>query len=601
MKNLSKNSRAARVLVVLLALLMVVAYVPSLFSVYAADEDETTSVTVYVKWRDPVYLYIDALYQGIRYQHGPATLTLYADGVPTEYSLVIDGTADAMPNGPGGYEISGQTYYYLGEQVWKSAFVNLPKYREENGEKVEIEYTVIETEETSGYVPDYGVDEDGTQLTCVGDGGLITNISGERTIYVRKRWLSDYGSEDEDYSWPEGAEVTIDLYADGADTGLSVTLNGNSSYLLGEPEEPCEYMSGALFYRVPRYREGTTTPIEYSIVETCNIPGYTSYVRQLGLPDDPAYDDEAPHDVILDIGEPWLLFYRKDVTLLDNIQDAGPVTVTKEWHNADGSAAPPEGAEVTLTLYANGEPTEYSVTLNGETGVEPDGPGGYESAPWTATFLHLPKRAYLLKWPYEMIRPLEWDGPEIVYTVVETISAPGYTASYEGEDENGNALSYAVSGGSITNTQEAVSVTGQVIWEDEDDKEGIRPDSVTVTLLQDGVPVGTVTVDENGTVTEDGGWAFTFDGLPKTNPVTGEEYSYTVTQNEVSGYTTETEGSMEDGFTIVNTHVPKETPADEDNDSTPPRTGDEQGLFTWVMIFALAAAACVRISARSRD
>ena len=52
----------------------------------------------------------------------------------------------------------------------------------------------------------------------------------------------------------------------------------------------------------------------------------------------------------------------------------------------------------------------------------------------------------------------------------------------------------------------------------------------------------------------------------------------------------------------VTIHIPHTEPGDNnDNNNGVPKTADETGIFTWMLILALAAAACIRIKAGSRE
>ncbi|MCR5181553.1 MAG: hypothetical protein K6D56_00850 [Clostridia bacterium] len=53
--------------------------------------------------------------------------------------------------------------------------------------------------------------------------------------------------------------------------------------------------------------------------------------------------------------------------------------------------------------------------------------------------------------------------------------------------------------------------------------------------------------------------------------------------------------------TVVIPHTGNNDNNNNNNDNTVPKTGDESRLFTWIMILALAAAASLRIKAKSRD
>ena len=109
----------------------------------------------------------------------------------------------------------------------------------------------------------------------------------------------------------------------------------------------------------------------------------------------------------------------------------------------------------------------------------------------------------------------------------------GYQASYNGYD--------------VTNTlipeEERVEVTGSKTWDDLNDADGLRPESITIRLLADGEEVA------SRTVTASDGWAWRFGGLPK-NRASGGEIVYSIAEDPVEGYITEIHG-----YDVTNTIV----------------------------------------------
>ncbi|MDD6299303.1 Cna B-type domain-containing protein, partial [Hornefia butyriciproducens] len=102
-------------------------------------------------------------------------------------------------------------------------------------------------------------------------------------------------------------------------------------------------------------------------------------------------------------------------------------------------------------------------------------------------------------------------------------------------------------------------------WNDAQNQDGIRPDSVRVKLYADGEAVK----DADGkdltiTLSADNGWKSSFKGLPRYN---GEkEIQYTVEEvkdNTITGtdgpntYKTAVIGNMTDGYSLTNTHTPE--------------------------------------------
>lgn len=99
----------------------------------------------------------------------------------------------------------------------------------------------------------------------------------------------------------------------------------------------------------------------------------------------------------------------------------------------------------------------------------------------------------------------------------------------------------------IGKSVETVEIPVSKAWNDGNDKDGIRPDSIKVDLYRDGEYVGYQTMAPG----DDGNWSMAFENLPK-NDASGHEYVYTVKEREVEGYATTVGGSAGDGFSLVN-------------------------------------------------
>ena len=135
-------------------------------------------------------------------------------------------------------------------------------------------------------------------------------------------------------------------------------------------------------------------------------------------------------------------------------------------------------------------------------------------------------------------------------------------------DDAGNVIAYTVSeepvegyettieGTNITNTRtpEVTEVAVKKIWDDADNKEGLRPEKITVRLFADGqeVAVKEITATDN--------WQASFTDLPVYKE--GKKITYAITEDPVAGYITNI-----DGFTVTNRHTPPTTPP-----TTPPST-----------------------------
>lgn len=179
------------------------------------------------------------------------------------------------------------------------------------------------------------------------------------------------------------------------------------------------------------------------------------------------------------------------------------VTVEKVWHDGENANRP---ATVTVTLTADGKATDHTLTLSAENG-------------WAGEFADLPMKGE--------------NGNEIVYGVEES-EVTGYRSAVEKAD----AYTFTVTNTLLT------ELTVEKVWADDNDRDGIRPDSVTVRLMQNGKAVATADI------TEADGWKHTFTDLDQYDG-DGEAYIYTVTEDKVEGYT-----AVIDGLTVTNTHVP---------------------------------------------
>lgn len=119
------------------------------------------------------------------------------------------------------------------------------------------------------------------------------------------------------------------------------------------------------------------------------------------------------------------------------------------------------------------------------------------------------------------------------------------------------------------NTDDNINVKVTKIWDDDNNADNERPESVIVKLLIDGHPVDKILLSEAN------GWTYTFKELEQA-----EEYS--VEEVEVNNYTAKYAGDVEEGFVITNIH----------DDNKLPQTGQK-----WIPIIILfvAGAACIAL------
>ena len=219
------------------------------------------------------------------------------------------------------------------------------------------------------------------------------------------------------------------------------------------------------------------------------------------------------------------------------------VSVSKEWsdsNNNDGKRP----SSVTVNLL-NGEEVVDSATLNDEN-----------------------------KWTYTFIVDKYNNGEEIKYTISEN-EVGGYTSKVTGSIKEGFV---------VTNTHEVEtikSIAVKKVWDDNNDEDEIRPESITVYLLGNGEKVQEVVLSEKNN------WESTFENVNVYDG--GKEIEYTVSEEEIEFYEVTVDGNKKDGFTVTNYHEPwpkgdgdePEEPTNEDNNednnknNNNPKTGDD--------------------------
>ncbi|MCQ4115692.1 Cna B-type domain-containing protein [Ruminococcus sp. zg-921] len=94
----------------------------------------------------------------------------------------------------------------------------------------------------------------------------------------------------------------------------------------------------------------------------------------------------------------------------------------------------------------------------------------------------------------------------------------------------------------ITAEKNVKDIHVEILWDDNDNYIGIRPEFVIVTLIKDGVPYMTATLNEECN------WEYTFENLPADS-------TYVVVADKIDFYELSYEGSEDSGFTIINTLI----------------------------------------------
>ena len=291
-----------------------------------------------------------------------------------------------------------------------------------------------------------------------GETSPVTNTLRERIrIPVTKTWIG-----------PKGEAVTVKLLADNNDSGKTVTLSKDNNW-------------SATFEGLPRYKaDGSEIAYEVTEAEVTGVDAskYTTTVTGSAA---------------------------SGFTIKNENSEVVSIPVKKVWNG-------PAADSVTVHLYADDVDTNQTLTLN-------------KANNWQGSF--------------DSYAKYNDDGTEIVYTVKEDAIA-NYSSKVTGD---------AASGFTITNTsKETIDIQGSKTWDDDENRDGARPDSITVRLHADGVEkdVKTVTADDN--------WAWSFEGLPKYDSTDGHEISYILTEDAVAGYATTT-----NNYDVKNSYTPGKT------------------------------------------
>ena len=448
-----------------------------------------------------------------------------------------------------------------------------------------VQYTVKETEVPEGY----------TQTVEATNPGqvVITNshTPSKTKVQVTKKW-DDANNQD----GIRPASITVRLYKDGAPTDQTLELSEANQWHGTFENLDVNVAGKALNYTVKEENvpEGYTLSIDdkdpaHLVLTNKHEPNVTQIQvtkkwddanNQDGLRPKEirvqlyAGDQKLGKEVVLSADNKWTHTFEKlaekangqeihysvkevDVpegyTVTEESKEKGDVVltnthtpstvdipVTKIWvdnDNQDGLRP----AKITVKLLANGgEVARKDITSETD---------------WKETFTGLPKFK---------------DGKEIVYTLQEE-KVENYSPSIDQE-------SYT-----ITNThtpgKTTLSVTKQ--WDDQEDKDGLRPKSVKVQLYADGKKSGEVIE-----LSAENKWTHTFADLDKN--VKGKAITYTVEEVDVpTGYQVTKTDDGQGNVVLTNKHepsIPPTTTTEEPKKKVElPNTGSTESILSLIL------------------
>lgn len=390
-------------------------------------------------------------------------------------------------------------------QSWKATWSNLAQYRD--GTK--LEYRVVETR-VGGYAAVYAP-ESVTGSGSMGDKQTIevTNTIIPTSFTVEKLWF------DPGEALP--ANITVALYrtADGVEEQVDerdlTVADADSS----DPNRWAYTWNGLL----------------------AESPAGTAYAYRA--------QEVKINGIALDANNSAAGYTRGSqttvgpLTTVTNSVNRGSVGVSKSWvdYNYDMDVD-----HITVQLQRLNKTTGDWEDMSGET-------------------LDIPYNAAGAAAQFENIQLQALDGTAYEYRVLErrlTLKdSTVVNAAPDADPLNGALGAYryttSVTGNTtaITNTLEVISYPVEKQWDDNNNQDGVRPDSLAVNLLRDSAAFKAATLT-------DPDWSHTFVNLPKYQKGDGQSLSvYTVTEESIDNYIPGAHGLVGATYTLINSYAPK--------------------------------------------
>lgn len=344
-----------------------------------------------------------------------------------------------------------RTQYLTKDNHWSYSFENLPKYQNEGT----IILYIIKEEAVDGY----------TQKSVTTTAGFdLTNTHEIQTAdyEVKKVWIDD---NDRDGTRP---------------TSITLTLTGSDGSKYTKQMTAADNWNAVTFERVPMFNGGKY--ITYTLTEN-EVPSYINLIE---------VSEDGKHFTVTNTHAP----------------DHTVINITEVWHDENDQDGIRPRKMIAIVVGSNGNRHEVPLHSSGD---------------WHYTCDDLVKY---------------WKNGQLVDYTVEAVTIDGYTSEVKSLGNNVFEIHN-------THIPETISKTVTKTWKDNENQDGIRPASVTVTLT------GSNAVSKTATLNEDNGWTATFENLPKRDH--GNIVAYNVKESDTEGY----EASVvktEDGFQLINEH-----------------------------------------------
>lgn len=344
-----------------------------------------------------------------------------------------------------------RTQYLTKDNHWSYSFENLPKYQNEG---TIILYTIKE-EAVDGYTQKFVTTTAGFDLTN-------THEIQTADYEVKKVWIDD---NDRDGARP---------------TSITLTLTGSDGSKYTKLMTAADNWNAVTFERVPMFNGGKY--ITYTLTEN-EVPSYINSIE---------VSEDGKHFTVTNTHAP----------------DHTVINITEVWHDENDQDGIRPRKMTAIVVGSNGNRHEVPLHSSGD---------------WHYTCDDLVKY---------------WKNGQLVDYTVEAVTIDGYTSEVKSLGNNVFEVHN-------THIPETISKTVTKTWKDNENQDGIRPASVTVTLT------GSNAVSKTATLNEDNGWTATFENLPKRDH--GNIVAYNVKESDTAGY----EASVvktEDGFQLINEH-----------------------------------------------
>lgn len=496
-----------------------------------------------------------------------------------------------------GVAVEGKTATLTADNGWTINFDGLNVMK--RGKKVS--YTVKEIDPQTGDVVDSG-----STLSCgykvtVSDtsGDVASGAAAHYSVDLTNAYVPKTTSVTVNKTWDDANDqdgvrpmtATFQLFADGQPVqGKTASLSAGNNWTATIDGLAAAHRDGtAIVYTVKEIDPNNGDAIDFDSglsngytpqLVSAVYTGYPAGVNPTGIDtatDAPATDGQKPA--------------RSICYAVTNVHEpaATSIAVGKKWVGPAASSA-----TVKLQFSDNGGLTWADLDDAEATLTEDNG--------WSATFVDLP------------VFVPGMQGTKRAYRVVED-AIDNYEVSYRAGNQESDGVIEPVAGETesmtVVNTNvEKTNLDVTKVWADKDNRDGTRPQDITVRLFADGREIDSKTLRATDAVAGSANrWSAVFGGLAKYDPTDGHEYVYTVEEDAVDGYTSKLEGNAQDGFVFTNTMVEKPavpTVVSKEKKSKKtrgglPRTGDASALLPIILSTAAIASFAGALCAKRRS